>query len=65
MTATEIANLLNSPCYVHLGKMRFRATIVDVANKYGVQRVLLEPDDGDGQEWKNLDTVTLLPKGGV
>lgn len=44
---------------VRLGTMQFAIIVRDVKSSYGVVRLLCEPENGTGKEWKDITSVEL------
>lgn len=63
MTLKELSRLIGSPCMVTDGDLEYQATIEDAKEAYGNVRVLIRPDSGTGETWRNLDRVRLLEDG--
>lgn len=59
MTTLELTKLLGKTVLVPVGKMAFRGRVADAQHQYGNVRVLVQPIEGHGESWMNLESVKL------
>lgn len=63
-TLSDLTRLIGSEVMVPDGDVEYRARITDAKEAYGNVRVKVEPLEGSGSTWRNLDNVRLLIGGG-